>query len=89
LAELKKKLKNQRNEWNNGIVECWAKPKKYLGFLKKPIIPIFQYLEGQMPNKVGQVYVGEICGNKVEMIVAGKGTLHCCGQPMKLVEEKK
>jgi desulfoferrodoxin-like iron-binding protein len=42
-----------------------------------------------MPNKVGQVYVCEICGNKVEMIVAGKGTLHCCGQPMKLAGEKK
>lgn len=42
-----------------------------------------------MPNKVGQIYVCEICGNKVEMIVAGKGTLHCCGQPMKIMGEKK
>jgi desulfoferrodoxin-like iron-binding protein len=31
----------------------------------------------------------EICGNKVEMVAAGKGTLHCCGQPMKLAGEKK
>jgi superoxide reductase len=42
-----------------------------------------------MPNKIGQIYVCEICGNKVEMAVAGKGTLHCCGQPMKLAGEKK
>jgi len=43
----------------------------------------------KMPNKVGRIYVCEICGNKVEMVVAGKGTLHCCGQPMKLAGEKK
>ncbi len=42
-----------------------------------------------MLNKVGQIYVCEICGNKVEMVVAGKGQLFCCGQPMKLVGEKK
>jgi superoxide reductase len=41
-----------------------------------------------MPNKAGQVYLCEICGNKVRMLVAGKGQLICCGQPMKLVEEK-
>ncbi len=42
----------------------------------------------EMPNKVGQVFVCEICGNKVKMLVAGKGQLICCGQPMKGVEEK-
>jgi superoxide reductase len=42
-----------------------------------------------MPNKVGQIYVCEICGNKVEMLAAGEGQLICCGQPMKLVGEKK
>ncbi|MBU1207316.1 MAG: desulfoferrodoxin FeS4 iron-binding domain-containing protein [Proteobacteria bacterium] len=41
-----------------------------------------------MPNQVGQVYVCEICGNKVKMLVAGKGQLVCCGQPMKLTAEK-
>jgi superoxide reductase len=41
-----------------------------------------------MPNKMGQVYVCEVCGNKVKMLVAGKGQLICCGQPMKLTEEK-
>ena len=29
-----------------------------------------------MPNKAGQIYVCEICGNKVEMLVAGKGQLY-------------
>jgi desulfoferrodoxin-like iron-binding protein len=42
----------------------------------------------EMPNQVGQVYVCEICGNKVKMLVAGKGQLVCCGQPMKLTAEK-
>ena len=42
----------------------------------------------EMPNQVGQVYVCEICGNKVKMLVAGKGQLVCCGQSMKLTAEK-
>ncbi len=35
-----------------------------------------------------QVYKCEICGNIVEMLHEGKGELVCCGQPMKLFEEK-
>ena len=35
-----------------------------------------------------QIHRCEICGNMVEVIHAGKGTLICCGQPMKLLEEK-
>jgi desulfoferrodoxin-like iron-binding protein len=42
----------------------------------------------KMANQVGQVYVCEICGTKVKMLVAGKGVLICCGQPMKLTDEK-
>jgi len=41
-----------------------------------------------MPNKLGQVYLCEISGNKVKMLVAGRGQLICCGQTMKLIEEK-
>lgn len=35
-----------------------------------------------------QVYRCEICGNMVTIIHAGAGQLVCCGQPMKLLEEK-
>ncbi|RPJ35557.1 MAG: desulfoferrodoxin FeS4 iron-binding domain-containing protein [Deltaproteobacteria bacterium] len=42
----------------------------------------------KMANQAGQVYVCEICGTKVKMLVAGKGVLICCGQPMKLTDEK-
>lgn len=35
-----------------------------------------------------KVYKCEICGNIVEVLHAGKGKLVCCGQPMKLLEEK-
>jgi len=35
-----------------------------------------------------QVYKCEICGNIVEVLHEGKGELVCCGQPMKLMEEK-
>jgi desulfoferrodoxin-like iron-binding protein len=50
--------------------------------------PINEKEEMKMANQAGQVYVCEICGNKVKMLVAGKGVLICCGQPMKLTEEK-
>ncbi|UCE73968.1 MAG: desulfoferrodoxin [Methanomassiliicoccales archaeon] len=35
-----------------------------------------------------EVYKCEICGNIVEVLHTGGGTLVCCGQPMKLFEEK-
>lgn len=35
-----------------------------------------------------QVYKCEVCGNIVEMVHEGAGELVCCGQPMKLQEEK-
>lgn len=35
-----------------------------------------------------QVYKCNVCGNIVEVVHAGVGTLVCCGQPMQLVEEK-
>ena len=34
-----------------------------------------------------QVYKCSICGNEVEVISAGGGTLVCCGQPMDLLSE--
>jgi superoxide reductase len=37
-------------------------------------------------TKVGDTYVCKICGNKVKVLEAGKGTLVCCGQPMVLVK---
>jgi superoxide reductase len=35
-----------------------------------------------------QVYRCNICGNIVEVLRAGAGTLVCCGQPMELLQEK-
>lgn len=40
-----------------------------------------------MVTKNNQIYLCEICGNKVKVIETGDGTLVCCGQPMKLVEK--
>ncbi|MDH5390700.1 MAG: desulfoferrodoxin FeS4 iron-binding domain-containing protein [Candidatus Bathyarchaeota archaeon] len=37
-------------------------------------------------TKKGEVYVCEICGNKVKVLEAGVGTLVCCGQDMTLVQ---
>ncbi|MCI1945449.1 desulfoferrodoxin [Clostridium luticellarii] len=37
--------------------------------------------------EVKQVYKCEICGNIVEVLYKGGGTLVCCGKPMKLIEE--
>ncbi len=35
-----------------------------------------------------EIYKCEVCGNIVEVVHAGKGTLVCCGQDMKLLEEQ-
>jgi desulfoferrodoxin-like iron-binding protein len=35
----------------------------------------------------GQVYLCEICGNRVKVLEVGGGELVCCGEPMALVEE--
>mgnify|MGYP001599702971 CR=1 FL=1 len=35
-----------------------------------------------------QIYKCNVCGNIVEVLHAGAGQLVCCGQPMKLLEEK-
>jgi len=40
-------------------------------------------------TKLLQVYRCNICGNIIEVLHAGIGTLVCCGQPMELLEEKK
>jgi len=40
-------------------------------------------------TKVNEVYKCEICGNTVEVLHAGVGTLVCCGQPMTLQKNKK
>jgi desulfoferrodoxin-like iron-binding protein len=42
---------------------------------------------GDFVTKVGETYLCEICGNKVEVVTAGAGQLVCCGQPMNLVEK--
>lgn len=38
-------------------------------------------------TKKGQVYKCETCGNIVEVLHEGGGTLVCCGHPMKLMSE--
>ena len=39
-----------------------------------------------MTNRL-EIYKCEVCGNMVEMIHTGQGSLVCCGQPMKLMKE--
>jgi desulfoferrodoxin-like iron-binding protein len=37
-------------------------------------------------TEVSEVYLCEICGNKVKVQESGPGVLVCCGEPMKKVE---
>ncbi len=39
-------------------------------------------------TEIKEIYKCEICGNIVEVLHTGMGELVCCGQPMKLQEEK-
>jgi len=36
----------------------------------------------------GEVYKCKICGNKVEVIEVGGGTLMCCGKETKSIKDK-
>ncbi|MBK5133022.1 desulfoferrodoxin FeS4 iron-binding domain-containing protein [Candidatus Bathyarchaeota archaeon] len=38
-------------------------------------------------TNVGDLYVCKICGNAVEVVIAGSGRLVCCGQSMEIVED--
>jgi superoxide reductase len=38
--------------------------------------------------EVMEVYKCDVCGNIVEVLHGGPGELVCCGQPMKLLDEK-
>jgi superoxide reductase len=40
-------------------------------------------------TNVGELYVCRICGNAVEIVVAGSGNLVCCGQPMEMVKDEE
>jgi len=35
---------------------------------------------------VGEIYLCQICGNKVEVLEYGPGVLVCCGEDMSVVE---
>ena len=56
------------------------------GLRKKNSANISVLKGGVMMTEKGQIYVCEICGNKVQVMEAGAGTLVCCGQDMNLVE---
>lgn len=38
-----------------------------------------------MATNEGEIYLCEICGNKVQVLEAGGGELVCCGQPMEKI----
>jgi superoxide reductase len=35
---------------------------------------------------INEIYLCDICGNKVKVVEAGPGVLVCCGQPMAKVD---
>ncbi|MFP3898048.1 MAG: desulfoferrodoxin FeS4 iron-binding domain-containing protein [Dehalococcoidia bacterium] len=38
-------------------------------------------------ERYGEIYQCQVCGNRVQVIEVGGGTLVCCGQEMKEVED--
>jgi superoxide reductase len=38
--------------------------------------------------QLNEIYKCNVCGNIVEVVHAGNGTLVCCGQPMEFLKEK-
>lgn len=40
-----------------------------------------------MATQVGQWYLCEMCGAKVEVKTGGIGTVSCCSEPMRLIKK--
>jgi len=40
-------------------------------------------------EKLGEIYQCQACGNEVEVVKVGGGTLVCCGIVMKKIEDKR
>lgn len=40
-------------------------------------------------TEINQIYRCNVCGNIVEVVMAGVGELVCCGQPMELLVERQ
>jgi len=47
----------------------------------------YNIIGGEYMTNVGDLYVCKICGNAVEVVIAGSGRLVCCGQSMEIVED--
>ena len=47
---------------------------------------IMSFFDNVSMTQVSEVYLCEICGNKVKVLENGPGKLVCCGQPMKIVD---
>jgi superoxide reductase len=44
------------------------------------------FFGGDYLTNVGEIYLCQICGNKVEVLENGPGVLVCCGEDMSIVE---
>jgi desulfoferrodoxin-like iron-binding protein len=49
------------------------------------LLPAVPQLKPTNMTNVKEIYLCEICGNKVQVLESGAGQLVCCGQPMKKV----
>ncbi len=38
-----------------------------------------------MATNKGEIYLCNVCGNKVEVLEAGFGVMSCCGKPMLMI----
>ena len=55
-------------------------------FLLKNKYLLFMFFGGDYLTNVGEIYLCQICGNKVEVLENGPGVLVCCGEDMSIVE---
>ena len=45
-----------------------------------------EFCGGEVLTNKGEIYLCQICGNKIQVLEEGAGVLVCCGEDMSLVE---
>jgi len=65
------------------LIQPWLPIRE--GFRRTSLLTTIPEILPIIMTKVKEIYLCEVCGNKVQVLESGAGQLVCCGQPMKKV----
>ena len=65
------------------LIQPWLPLQE--GFQRTSLLIAIPEILPIIMTKVKEIYLCDVCGNKVQVLESGDGQLVCCGQPMKKV----